>query len=136
LSDIDVTPALSIKEAFQAAQNKHFDLYLLDNRFPDGSGFELCRRLRELDPQTPIIFYSGDAYESDRQRGLAAGANAYLLKPDVDTIAPTIFRLVAPTSQNNSASIECPAQEVHYARFNRHNALSQERPQENRLKFA
>lgn len=136
MSDIDVMPARSIKEAFQSAQSKHFDLYLLDNRFSDGSGLELCRQLHEFNPQTPIVFYSGDAYESDRQKGLAAGANAYLFKPDVDTIAPTIFRLVTPTSQNNSASIEYPAPEVHYARFNRHNALSRAQPRENHLRFA
>lgn len=99
-SDMDVLLARSIKEAFQSAQNKHFDLYLLDGRFPDGNGFELCRQLREFNPQTPIVFYSGDAYESDKQKGLAAGANAYLVKPDVDTIVPTIFQLVTQTSEN------------------------------------
>jgi DNA-binding response OmpR family regulator len=99
-SDIDVLLARSIEEAFQSAQNKHFDLYLLDGRFFDGSGFELCRQLREFNPQTPIVFYSGDAYESDRQKALTAGANAYLVKPDSDTVATTIFQLVRKTSVN------------------------------------
>lgn len=101
-SDIDVLLARSIKEAFQSAQNRHFDLYLLDNRFPDGNGFELCRQLHELNPQTPIVFYSGDGYESDRKQGMAAGANAYLVKPEVHTVAPTIFQLVMQTSPSNS----------------------------------
>jgi CheY-like chemotaxis protein len=94
-SDIDVSAARNSREAFEAAQRRHFDLYLLDSRFPDGCGFELCRQLREFKPQTPIVFYSGDAYETDRQKGLAAGANAYLVKPDVDKILPTIFQLIA-----------------------------------------
>jgi CheY-like chemotaxis protein len=99
-SDIDVLPASSVKEAFQWAQDKYFDLYLLDSRFPDGSGLELCQQLREHYPQTPIVFYTADAFEWDRQKGLAAGANAYLVKPNVDTVAPTIFQLVTKTFQN------------------------------------
>lgn len=136
LSNIDVLLARSTKEAFQAAQTKHFDLYLLDNRFSDGSGFELCRQLHELNPQTPIVFYSGDAYESDRQQGLAAGAGAYLVKPDVDMVAPTILQLVSLISPNNSASVEYPVPEFHDFRFNRHNALSPAQLQENRLRYA
>jgi DNA-binding response OmpR family regulator len=98
-SDIDVSLARSIREAFYAAQNRHFDLYLLNSRFSDGSGFDLCRRLREFKPQTPIVFYSGDAHETDKQKGLAAGANAYLFKPDVDTVAPTILQLTSQVSE-------------------------------------
>jgi CheY-like chemotaxis protein len=101
-SDIDVS-ASSVKEAFQLAQNERFDLYLLDNSFSEGNGLELCQQLREFNPQTPIIFYSGNAYEIDKQKGLAAGANAYLVKPDSDTIAETISRLVPQIK----ASIPC-----------------------------
>lgn len=99
-SEIDVTLVRSVKEAFQSAQNKYFDLYLLDNRFPVGNGFDLCQKLRELKPQTPIVFYSGDAYESDIQKGFGAGANAYLTKPHVETVAPTIFQLVKQNSES------------------------------------
>jgi CheY-like chemotaxis protein len=98
-SGIDATCAFTVKEAFEQAQNEHFDLYLLDGRFPEGSGLELCRQLRELSPQTPIVFYSSDAYETDRQKALAAGAQAYLVKPEVETIVPTILRLVAQVSE-------------------------------------
>jgi CheY-like chemotaxis protein len=43
----------------------------------------LCQRLRKLNPQITIVFYSADAGQSDDQKGLAAGANAYLVKPFV-----------------------------------------------------
>jgi CheY-like chemotaxis protein len=101
-SDIDVLVAASIKEAFQSAQDKPFDLYLLDSRFTDGSGLELCHQLHEFNPQTPIVFYSGDAYESDKQKGLAAGAKAYLVKPDVEMVAPTILKFVTQISENKN----------------------------------
>jgi len=56
-------------------------LILLDNRLPDGTGVELCRRIREFDLVTPIIFISASAFLTDRVAGLGAGANAYLAKP-------------------------------------------------------
>lgn len=92
---IDVSLARTIKEALDSARLLHFDLYLLDSRFPDGCGFDLCRQLREEDSKTPIVFYSGDAGQSDKQKGLNAGARAYLVKPEVDTVASTIFQCMA-----------------------------------------
>ena len=100
LSDIDVLLARSVEEALQAAQNGNFDLYLLDNRFPGESGLELCQQLRTLSPQTPIVFYSGVAYPADKQKGLEAGADVYLVKPDVGSVASTIFQLVTSNPLN------------------------------------
>jgi DNA-binding response OmpR family regulator len=54
---------------------------LLDSRLPDLDGFDLCRRMRDFD-DTPILFFSGAAYETDKKRGIEAGANAYVIKPD------------------------------------------------------
>lgn len=93
-SGIDVLCVTTSKAALQAVQDNNFDLYLLDSRFPDKSGLELCRQLREFDPQTPIVFYSGDGGESDKRKGLAAGANLYLIKPNFSVVVPTIFKLV------------------------------------------
>ncbi len=105
LSDIDVCLARSVKEAFQTAQNRDFDLYLLDCIYPDGSGFELCKKLRKFHPQTPIVFYSAAAYETDREKGLNAGANAYLFKPEVTTVASTIFNLLGQIPKKDSSKI-------------------------------
>ena len=68
---------------------------MLDSRFRDGSGEELCRQLLEMNPHVPVVFYSGDGGPTDKKKGLAAGAGAYLVKPQIDKIAPTILRLVA-----------------------------------------
>lgn len=92
---IEVLPVRSVQDALQAAHHNHFDLYLLDSRLPDGSGFDLCQQLREFNSQIPVVFYSGAAYESDKQKGLAAGAKEYLIKPNVEDVVPTIFKLVA-----------------------------------------
>jgi DNA-binding NarL/FixJ family response regulator len=63
------------------AQQRYFDLYVLDNWLPEGSGIRLCRLIREFDPHPPILFYSACAYPRDLQAAYSAGAQAYLIKP-------------------------------------------------------
>jgi CheY-like chemotaxis protein len=99
-SNIETTSVNTIDEAFRLAQAEQFDLYLLDTRFPEGSGLDLCKQLRDSNPQTPIVFYSGDAGEPDKAKGLTAGADAYLVKPDSDTVAATIFRLLKQSTKS------------------------------------
>jgi len=82
-------------QALSLIQTEHFDLYLLDVWLPDLDGFELCRRVRVLDPPTPVLFYSGAAYDDDKKRGIEAGANAYVTKPDVDGLLGRVTELVS-----------------------------------------
>jgi DNA-binding response OmpR family regulator len=81
-------------EAMSAIQKERFDLYLLDAWLPDLDGFELCRRMREVDPHTPILFFSGAAYEADKKKGIEAGATDYVIKPDVDSLLKRIEHFV------------------------------------------
>ena len=90
--------AKAVGTAAQALSSIHaeqFDLYLLDSRLPDVDGFELCRRMRDFDPDTPILFFSGAAFESDKKKGIEAGANAYVIKPDIDSLVGSIKQFVA-----------------------------------------
>jgi len=88
-------------QALYLAQTNSFDLYLLDNWIVGGSGIVLCKKLRELDSTTPILFYSGAAYESDKQEAFASGAQAYLVKPvDIDELVETVRRLIVQAKQN------------------------------------
>ena len=81
-SNYRVTTASSSKEALKLAREENFDLYILDSRLPDGSGIELCKRLRKLDHGTPIMFLSAAAYDTDKQDAMNNGAQRYLVKPD------------------------------------------------------
>jgi DNA-binding response OmpR family regulator len=88
-------------QALHLAQTNSFDLYLIDNWIVGGSGIVLCKKLRELDSTTPILFYSGAAYESDKQEAFASGAQAYLVKPvDNDELIETVRRLIGEANQN------------------------------------
>jgi CheY-like chemotaxis protein len=92
--DYEVQIAHSVEEAMAKTQSQEFDLYVLDKRLPDGSGTELCRMLNILSPGIPCIFYTGDAYEIHRQEAFAAGARAYVAKPDVEALIQTVHRLM------------------------------------------
>src|SRR5262249_46363983 len=81
LPEYNVMFARDVEEGLRLARQLRFDLYILDNWLPDGSGVGLCRLIREFDPQTPILFYSAAAYLRDKQEALRAGAQAYFVKP-------------------------------------------------------
>jgi len=82
--------------ALMMARSSQFDLYLIDNWMAGCSGVDLCKKLREFDPLTPVLFYSGAAYESDKQQAFAAGAQGYLVKPvDNDELIEQVSRLVS-----------------------------------------
>jgi len=93
--DYEVEIAQTMAEALERAKSGNFDLYVLDKRLPDGSGLELCAKLNALTPGVPCIFYSGDAYEIHRQEAFAAGADAYVPKPDVDQLIETVQKLLS-----------------------------------------
>lgn len=59
------------------------DVVLLDVMMPRMDGYAVCRALKE-DPRTsaiPVVMLTAKGLEADRQRGLEAGADAYLSKP-------------------------------------------------------
>ena len=95
--DYEVDTAATMEEACRLASQKQFDLYVLDRRLPDATGLELCQRLQELTPGIPCIFYSGDAYELHRREAIAAGAAAYVAKPDIDGLIDAVQKLLANT---------------------------------------
>lgn len=71
------------EEALDLARRHRPELVLLDAMMPKRSGFEVCRALKE-DPGTrgiTVLMLTARAQESDRQRGVAAGADGYFTKP-------------------------------------------------------
>ena len=58
-----------------------FDVILLDVMLPGGSGFDVCRTLRQRGVQTPILMLTARGQVVDRVVGLKLGADDYLVKP-------------------------------------------------------
>lgn len=96
LAFIEAKAVGTAAQALASIQTEPFDLYMLDSRLPDADGFEFCRRLRAIDPHKPILFFSGAAFEADKKKGIEAGANAYVIKPDLDGLVSSIKQFASP----------------------------------------
>jgi CheY-like chemotaxis protein len=68
----EVTPSDTVAECVELAASGRFHLYLIGERFPDGSGFDLVEKIRSFDGQTPLVFHSALAYSKDIERGMNA----------------------------------------------------------------
>ena len=105
-SRIEVEAVSTAAQALTSLQIERFDLYLLDAWLPDLDGFELCRRIRQLLPHAPILFFSGAAYPADKRRAFAAGANGYVVKPEIDELLSTVKHLVSVTNRPVAVEIQ------------------------------
>lgn len=63
------------------AQQKDYDLLILDWMLPQKSGLEICQELRRKGKTTPVLFLTAKDTVDDRVLGLDAGADDYLVKP-------------------------------------------------------
>jgi DNA-binding response OmpR family regulator len=80
---LQVLSAADGEEAFQTAVKELPDLIILDVMMPQSDGIETCRRLKK-DTRTkaiPVILLTAKCAKGDRERGLAAGADDYIIKP-------------------------------------------------------
>ena len=94
----EAVTAASVSDAWVRARSGGLALCILDNWMSDGNGIELCKQIRAFDTATPIMFYSAAGNKTDIDKGLAAGAQAYLLKPDFDHLKTTIEWLIDKAS--------------------------------------
>jgi len=92
LSKIDSESASTAGQALAMAKATSYDMYLLEAWLPIVDGFELCRQIRTAEPNTPIVFFSAAAYDADQKRGIQAGANEYVNKPDINSLLQSISR--------------------------------------------
>ena len=91
-----VMTAGTVAEAMQLAQEIQFDLFILDVRLTDGTGVELCQKLRGLQPDVPVLYYSAYADDEQQQQALAVCGDAYLRKPvGIDDLEEAVTGLLA-----------------------------------------
>ncbi len=67
-------------DAFRNADPR-FNLIILDLMLPGMSGYEICREIRQLDKQVPILVLSARTLSEDRTVGFDAGCDQYMSKP-------------------------------------------------------
>ena len=95
----EVLTAASIEEALDVVALSGVDAAIVDLVLPDGSGIDLCRRLREWSPM-PIIVLSAVGQQEEKVRALRAGADDYVTKPfdpqELVARLEAVLRRVAP----------------------------------------
>ncbi len=72
--------ARTVKEAFSRIEDSKYDLLILDLTLPDGSGFDICRKIRQSSA-VPIIFLTASDEEVNIVMGLDIGGDDYITKP-------------------------------------------------------
>lgn len=75
-----VDNAKTVKEALALFRKNTYDLLLLDVTLPDGTGFDVCKEVRNSST-VPIIFLTASDQEISIVRGLDMGADDYITKP-------------------------------------------------------
>ena len=79
--EFDIVRAVNGEEAVRICREMKPAAILMDIKMPVMDGLEATRRIRAFDPVVPIVAVTAFAYDRDRQKALAAGANEYVAKP-------------------------------------------------------
>lgn len=86
--------------ALRLVKEENPSIVILDLMLPDSDGFEICAKLRELDPLLPIIILSARGQDMDKIMGLELGADDYMVKPfnplELTARVRTILRRARP----------------------------------------
>jgi DNA-binding response OmpR family regulator len=77
----DVTVKSNGQDAFDVFCKKPFDLLILDVMMPKLDGFNLARKIREINQNVPIIFLTAKGSKEDTLEGFNAGGDDYITKP-------------------------------------------------------
>jgi len=78
---LTVMSAATGGEGIAQARKEDPELIILDLMLPDTNGYQVCEEIRGFNKQVPIIMLTARGQESDKIRGLEAGADDYVTKP-------------------------------------------------------
>lgn len=102
LEDLDsptkIVEAESGLEALRFLPREDFDLVVTDINMPDINGLELVSFMKRNEKYSaiPLVIVSAERSDSDREKGLGLGADAYLVKPfDPDELRRVVTELLA-----------------------------------------
>ena len=81
ISGFDVTLTRDGKEAWEMFEKNKPDICVLDVMMPEMDGFTLAEKIKEAQPDIPVIFLTAKSLKEDIVRGLKLGADDYITKP-------------------------------------------------------
>jgi DNA-binding response OmpR family regulator len=80
-SEHTVSVADSVSDGLKVFESEEFDIVVSDVMLPDGSGFDLCRKIRERNATIPVLMLTALGATDDKLEGFDAGADDYMVKP-------------------------------------------------------
>ena len=98
------------KDGIALAKAENPDAVILDLMLPDTNGYAVCEELRRWNPSVPIVMLTARSQETDKIRGLDAGADDYVTKPFsvnelIARIRAVMRRTVRPTAAADTIDI-------------------------------
>jgi len=98
---------MTARDAIETVKTSSIDIILLDVMLPDGSGIDVCRKVKMLRSDVPILMLSALGQSSDRIKGLKAGADDYLPKPfELEELLLRVNNLAGRYNNENSQSTQ------------------------------
>ncbi|MBR6163251.1 response regulator transcription factor [bacterium] len=90
------------QEALEKALNNSYDIVLLDVMMPKMNGYEVCKRLRAVKPNLPILMLTAKGTIQDKTTGFNSGVDDYIVKPfDVQEVVLRVRALLRRNPNNN-----------------------------------
>lgn len=77
----EISRACNGREAVEVALSTNPDVVLMDIKMPVMDGLEATKLIKEKKPELPIIALTANAFDTDRQKAIAAGCDDFLPKP-------------------------------------------------------
>ena len=99
--------------ALERARESRFDVVLLDLNLPDGAGIEVCQRMHQATPNTPLIVLTNQTSIELGTKALREGAQDYLIKREVDSTL--LGRAIRYAIERNRAERALRESEQRYA---------------------
>lgn len=111
-ADFDVEFVRSVREALaHLTEIDQYDMLILDVTLPDGTGFEVCEKVRKNGNQIPIIFLTASDEEVSVIRGLDCGGDDYITKPfklgELCSRIRALLRRAGLSNQGTGTVMEC-----------------------------
>ena len=111
-NDFEVEAVRTVAGAFKRLNAiEMYDILILDVTLPDGTGFEVCEKVRKMGSQIPIIFLTASDEEVSVIRGLDSGGDDYITKPfklgELCSRIRALLRRAGISGRDKSTTIEC-----------------------------
>jgi DNA-binding response OmpR family regulator len=105
MNDFVVTTCDLLADCLPLIYKNDYSAIILDNRFGSETCLEVCRAIRSLKQNIPIIYYSAEAREKEIEKAIKAGASLYLTKPDnFDALIESTKHLIEENQKRTATS--------------------------------